>query len=293
MLSLLLCLPRGDHRIAYVVATAVLALHPMPKTEHPDDYCVKAVRESWFAVALYKYFSYRFAWFGGNFDACTHAGQRSWIGAGPPHGVLPIANLLSMPACNTVAGRGFVGAAASVVKHTPWLRYMCVFGIIDVSGRAMAKACEDDTLDVGMVPDGIAGIFQQNEADEVVYLKHRKGLAKLCLKRGIDIVPAYSLGNTAAYDCWFDKRTGVLEALSRKSQTSLFLYWGRFWLPIPRRTNITMLFGAPIKVEKMDAEKITQADIDAVHSKLLGAIELLFDEHKSALGWGHRKIRFI
>lgn len=92
----------------------------------------------------------------------------------------------------------------------------------------------------------------------------------------------------------FDKQTGILEKLSRKSQTSLFLYWGRFFLPIPYRTNITMLFGAPIKIQKMDAGKqITQADIDAVHSKLLKAMETLFDEHKSALGWGHRKIRFV
>jgi hypothetical protein len=43
------------------------------------------------------------------------------------------------------------------------------------------------------VPDGIAGIFQQNEDDEVVFLKNRKGLAKLCLKHGIPLVPAYSM----------------------------------------------------------------------------------------------------
>jgi 2-acylglycerol O-acyltransferase 2 len=169
---------------------------------------------------------------------------------------------------------------------------MQFFGIIDVSGQAMASACAKG-IDVGMVPDGIAGIFQQNEDDEVVYLKNRKGLAKLCLKNGIAIVPAYSLGNTTAYDCWFDKKTGFLEKLSRKSQTSLFLYWGRFFLPIPYRTNITMLFGAPIKVDKMDADKITQRDIDELHAKLLHSIETLFDEHKAALGWGHRNIRFI
>ena len=43
-----------------------------------------------------------------------------------------------------------------------------------------------------------------------------------------------------------------MESLSRQAQTSVFIYWGRFGLPIPRRVNITMLFGAPIMVDKVE-----------------------------------------
>ena len=31
---------------------------------------------------------------------------------------------------------------------------------------------------------------------------------------------------------------------------------------------------------------------DMLHGRLLGAIEDLFNTHKAALGWGHKRIRF-
>lgn len=264
----------------WLVLFLALAYHPLPS-------CSVALRESWFAVALYKYFSYRFVW--SNDDDAVSQASPAWYGAGPPHGVLPLANLLSIPGINSFCFRPFVGAPASVVFHTPFLRYMTLFGAVDVGGKSMAKAAAAGTC-VGIVPDGIAGIFKTKEADEVVYLRSRKGLAKLALRTGVPILPAYSVGNTAVFGAWFDP-FGVMEALSRKAQASMFIYWGRFGLPLPRRVNITMLFGRPIPVQQV-AEP-TAAQIDALHEEYLNAIETLFNTHKAALGWGHKTIRFV
>lgn len=267
--------------ILWFAVFVVLAFHPLPD-------CSVALRESWFAVALYKYFSYRFVWSDDD-DQATQQCAQAWYGAGPPHGVLPLANLLSIPGINSFAFRPFVGAPASVVFKTPFLRYMTLFGSVDVSGKTMAKTTAAGTC-VGIVPDGIAGIFKTKETDEVVYLKNRKGLAKLALRTGTPILPAYSIGNTAVFDAWFDS-FGVMEWLSRKAQASIFVYWGRFGLPLPRRVNITMLFGRPIMVDKV-AEP-TDEQIDALHEQYLNQIHRLFDTHKAALGWGHKTIRFV
>ena len=247
---------------AWIFIVVFLAAHPVPA-------CAESLRSSSLAMALYRYFSYRFVWSGDAKAAGEQVG--AWIGAGPPHGVLPFANVLSIPAINTFSFCKFVGAGASVVAHTPFLRYMALFGMIDVSAKSIARSIGAGVC-VGTVPDGIAGIFKCSESAEVVEpktrtarractppcthaslhaltpagthpqvvkLKTRKGLAKLALKTGTPIVPAYSVGNTAAYTAVFD-RWGVLEALSRKAQASIFLYWGRFGLPIPRRANVTI-----------------------------------------------------
>eukprot|EP00965_Chrysotila_dentata_P211065 6186267-Pleurochrysis_carterae.AAC.2 len=58
-----------------------------------------------------------------------------------------------------------------------------------------------------------------------------------------------------------------MESLSRKAQTSIFFYWGRFGLPLPRRVNITMLFGRPIKVDKVDQPTDEQVDACTARSK--------------------------
>ncbi len=55
-----------------------------------------------------------------------------------------------------------------------------------------------------MVPDGTAGIFQCNHQIEIVNLRYRKGIAKLALKQGIPLLPAYSVGNTEVFSAFFD-----------------------------------------------------------------------------------------
>ena len=265
----------------HVLVTIGLMYHPMPEV-------ADAMRESWFMLSVYRYFSYRFVWSGE--DEQASLASAAWIGAGPPHGVLPLANIISVSALNSFLGRHFVGAPASVVFRTPFLRYMTLLGCVDVAGKSIARATGAGVC-VGMVPDGIAGIFRIcGEGDEVVYLKERKGLAKHALRTGTPILPAYSIGNTAVYGAWFDK-WGLMEALSRRAQAAIFLYWGRFYLPLPRRVNITMLFGSPLHVNKV--EQPSQEQVDALHAQLLLAIATLFDRHKHALGWGHKTIRFV
>jgi 2-acylglycerol O-acyltransferase 2 len=93
-----------------------------------------------------------------------------------------------------------------------------------------------------------------------------------------------------ALSCWYD-RAGVLEALSRKLQASLFVYWGRWGLPIPRRAQITMCIGRPIEVARVDEP--TDAQIDALHARVLDEMRTHFDRHKAALGWGDRDLHFV
>ena len=286
--SLLWCALCGWRACAFwLVAVLCLSLHPLPKSSLGKQSRFEAwLASTGFTLALYKYFSYRFVWSDDHKEQAERCA--AWVGAGPPHGVLPFANVLSIPAINTFSFRHFVGAGASVVPKTPFLRYMTLFGFIDVSAKSIAKALDAGTC-VGTVPDGIAGIFRCTAADEVVVLKHRKGLAKLALRTGHPIVPAYSVGNTAAFSAWFD-RFGILERISRMAQASLFIYWGRLGLPIPRRANITMLIGRPILVDKV--ENPSDAQVDEVHQRLLREMKELFDGHKAALGWAHKEIIF-
>jgi len=163
---------------------------------------------------MYKYFSYRIMW---TDDAMEEARAcPAWLGAAGPHGVVPFANVLSVPAINTVVGRKFVGGTATSVHNTPFLRFMCMYGMTDVKPDNLARQLESGTC-VGIVPDGIAGIFKCSREKEVFFIKERKGVAKFCLRTGHPVIPAYSVGNTEAFTAIFD-RFGAMEWLSRKLQ---------------------------------------------------------------------------
>eukprot|EP00978_Attheya_sp_CCMP212_P041844 scaffold245331_cov48-Attheya_sp.AAC.4 len=261
----------------------VLAYHPMPSSAFVHRFIT-----SRYTQALYRYFSYRMVWTDSNLEDAQSNGP--WIGAGPPHGVLPFANVLSIPAINSIMGKKFAGAPANIVFRTPFLRYLTGFyPSVPVSRTSIAKTIAKGTS-VGLVPDGIAGIFRQNSHVEVVALKHRRGLARHALRHGTTILPAYSFGNTSAFGSWWD-RFGLLEWASRKMQASVFIYWGRFGLPIPRRVQITMVFGTLIKVTKVECEP-TEEQIQQLHEHILAGIRDCFESHKHALGWGDKELVF-
>jgi len=269
-------------KAAYVTLAAFLAYHPMPGKAF-----TAALIRSQFTRALYKYFSYRFVWCDDQAEFARAHGP--WIGTGPPHGVLPFANLIGIPAINTFLGCSFIGTAASVVFHTPVLRYMTLFGVVTVDRKSIVKEIQRGNC-VGIVPDGVAGIFRTNRHKELLAMKDKKGVARLALKTGTNVLPAYSYGNTAAFSCWYD-RWGILESVSRKAQASLFLYWGRGFLPIPRRVQITMAFGKVIEVAKV--ENPSEEEVDQLHQKILSATKEMFDLHKHSLGWGDKEMQFV
>ena len=65
-------------------------------------------------------------------------------------GVMPFSNVLSIPGINSVAAIEFVGAPASVVMHTPFLRYLTLFPSVPVSASSINEAISSG-LSVGLV----------------------------------------------------------------------------------------------------------------------------------------------
>ncbi len=67
-----------------------------------------------------------------------------------------------------------------------------------------------------------------------VYLKKRKGFARIALERGASLVPIYYFGNSQLLDFLGGSNAS---RLSRSLRTSLLLYYGRWYLPIPYQAS--------------------------------------------------------
>ena len=78
--------------------------------------------------------------------------------------------------------------------------------------------------------------------------------------------------------------------VSRMLRTSLFLFWGRWGLPIPHRIAITTVVGTPLHVSKTDSP--TEEQINELKERVLAEFQRIFEAHKSAYGWGHKKLVF-
>eukprot|EP00322_Chrysochromulina_rotalis_P018503 CAMPEP_0115839044 /NCGR_PEP_ID=MMETSP0287-20121206/6050_1 /TAXON_ID=412157 /ORGANISM="Chrysochromulina rotalis, Strain UIO044" /LENGTH=390 /DNA_ID=CAMNT_0003292607 /DNA_START=8 /DNA_END=1180 /DNA_ORIENTATION=- len=160
---------------------------------------------------------------------------------------------------------------------------------------AKAKAIED-TLSVkeqsvGVVLDGIAGMFQAGPVEKA-WVRKRKGIVKIALRTGTPIVPVYAFGHTQLWRVVVDP-FGILERLSIALDVSLVLGLGRFFWPLgpARRTPVLVACGDPIVCPKVESP--SQEMIDKYHEKLVDGYRQVFDQHKEAFGWGHKELQIV
>jgi Diacylglycerol acyltransferase len=182
---------------------------------------------------------------------------------------------------------------APVVLKIPIVRYLArKVGYIPAKSQPILETLTKRQENVGLVLDGIAGMFQGSSTEETAFLQQRKGIVKIALKAGVPIVPVYGFGHTSLYTVCVDP-LGVLEHLSQKLGMSLTPFFGRWgWiLGPPRRIPVTVCLGDPVHCPQMDQP--TQDDIDHYHAKLLSAYKELFETHKEAYGWPDKTLKFV
>jgi hypothetical protein len=82
-----------------------------------------------------------------------------------------------------------------------------------------------------------------------------------------------------------------LEAWSRKLRVSLLVFFGDFFLPLPRAIPLLIVFGRPIQCVLNEAP--TQEEIDSKHSEFCSALSDVFDRHKESYGWQHKQLEIV
>ncbi|KAH8065064.1 2-acylglycerol O-acyltransferase [Aureococcus anophagefferens] len=106
-------------------------------------------------------------------------------------------------------------------------------------------------------------------------LKKRKGFVKIALRTGADLIPIYSFGNTTVLEAF---KSGPLASLSRKVGVSVTVFWGRWFLPIPKRVKLVYARGRPLGLPHI--EHPTDADVDKYHALYCAKLVELFDNAK-------------
>ena len=177
-----------------VVAWLGLTLHPL-KRYHD-------LVHSPLNRLLFKYFSLRMA------SDVQIDPEGQYIFVAPPHGVLPMGNLLTVHAMRNINGLDFRGLTTSAALTLPLFRhYLGSIGTIAASSH-IASDYLDQGWSLGISSGGVAEIFETNNPHEVVLMKERKGFVKLALRKGVAIVPCFIFGT-----CLF----GVGESGSRNA----------------------------------------------------------------------------
>ncbi|KAL1518622.1 hypothetical protein AB1Y20_002910 [Prymnesium parvum] len=208
---------------------------------------------------------------------------RNFILASHPHGVFSFVGVCAAVASvNAPDGLGpnmariAPTAAASVIKRFPLLKdVLGVFGVIDASGKTLAKQLARPASSVVIYVGGMAELFRSSPKREAVFLKKRKGFIKMGLRTGADVIPLYLFGNTTVLSTL---NTGPLATLSRKLGVSVTFFWGRWGLPVPKPVRLVYARGRPLGMPHIPEP--TDADVDHWHAEYCRKLQELFENYK-------------
>jgi hypothetical protein len=213
------------------------------------------------------------------------------INMATPHGVMNFGAVSFCWLSRWLVGSDQVTAVAGAVQATPGLRQFAAPLWPISAGRSALMGRLQRGQDIGIIPDGINGIFSTNEAEEAGTTDHvdavevgkKRGLMRLALQSNAMCMVSYFVGTLNLYTVWQD-RWGLLRWISRKTRLSLFLFYGRWGLPIPRRhplTAIATFLPRPVGGARPDP---TAEELDAHHELVYGALIKAYDACKAAAG---------
>jgi len=212
-----------------------------------------------------------------------------------PHGLAPI-GITAYPFWSKMFGGQLCHwSGAPIVLKLPVVSYFLKrVGAIAAESKEIKRVLTNKEEHVGVVLDGIAGMFQNDSNAERAWILQRKGIVKIALTTGTPIVPVYGFGHSSMWRILVDP-FGILERISLALNVSVVPFCGRPFglLPFgpPYRTPVLVAIGDPVVVPKVETP--TQEQIDEYHGKLLEGFQHAFDRHKAAYGWPEKKLKMV
>lgn len=210
-----------------------------------------------------------------------------------PHGLAPY-GIVGYPYFSKVWNSKLCSwTCAPVLLKLPFVGYyLNAIGYIPAKSKNILEALTKKDRNVGVVLDGIEGMFHNanaaNTDTEVGAILNRKGIVKIAIKANAAIVPVYGFGHALVYDVWVDP-FGIMKYLSSTFGVSLTPFFGRYkWFlgPPKRNAPITVCLGDPIYPQSSSDDNsskqnnISQEQIDEYHAKLLEGFRKVFETHK-------------
>lgn len=183
--------------------------------------------------------------------------------------------------------------AATVLFRIPVVREFALWtGCVDAR-RSVAQSLLDRGRSVLVLPGGMDEQIRTTNGREIVYLRSRKGFIKLAMKKGVPVVPVYVFGVSDYYKT-SHALFGLRLSIMKKLGACVTLATGyKASLLCPRPVKTTIVFGNPVLFKTATKGAPTSDELDAAHFEFMGALTSLFDEHKTRLGYGDRKLEII
>lgn len=217
----------------------------------------------------------------------TFGVDRPYIAAYHPHGIISQGFIYNAGLRKDFTG--VRGMGAPIIKHIPLLNLVFKWtGATTSSAKKNVLRIMKERKSLGVIPGGFEEATITCKDKDRVYIKDRKGFIKYALQFGYDVVPAYTFGDTGAYDNlqgWWPTRLAL-----NKHHVPTVLPFGAWFFPLlPKYTaGVHTVIGRPIRCPRI--ENPTEKDVNYYHAQYIEALQELYDKHKGDFGMEDRTL---
>lgn len=226
--------------------------------------------------------------------------NKAVIFACEPHDILPYSVFSFNPSLNVLPGK--VGAdgcvlMTSAIFNIPIMKHVYSWIGGDSVDKKTFRTRLQNNQSLAFCPGGVQEVLfmDPSKPDELIlYLQSRKGFIKLALENGSPIVPVFTFNLDGSYG-YILPRGKLVNDLARAIGFLPVFFWGRFYVPlgIPFAQKISVVFGKPIDVPKLEIKDITEDVVNKYHTLFLDELTALFERHKHDEGYGHRTLNIM
>jgi len=222
-----------------------------------------------------------------------------------PHGVINFGAIVWVYFSRWVMGLEQYTAGVSIVSKVPGLRYLVApISVIPVDRNSLKRRLQEPVRltdekgqrlsakvprtggMIGIVPDGIAGIFKSKSGEDVLFIGKKRGLMRICLEEGAFIMAGWFASTNEMFRIVTDP-FGCLEWLSRRLKVSLFVPLGRWGTPVPHRVAVTL---CPHLVRCKKEAAPTEEQVESLHGEVYHGLSRRYEELRHFAGYPERRL---
>ncbi len=205
-----------------------------------------------------------------------------------PHGIFPT-TVIWLPNAtmfrNRFPGLTLTSMTASIIHLTPFMRDVAQWaGVRDVGRESVERALRKGESPMLVVGGQGEMFLSKSWVTNIDVLRSHKGFVRMAIMYGTPLLPVFSFGEHKTMDNlymprmqnWFKQRFGFPVP---------YLPYGRWFLPVNRRTPLTICVGAPVFPAGPPTPKPTNAEIDELHERYYKALEDMFERNKARCGF--------
>ncbi|XP_020941918.1 2-acylglycerol O-acyltransferase 2-A [Sus scrofa] len=220
--------------------------------------------------------------------------SRNYVFGIHPHGVMVIGAFSNFCTDATGFSHLFPGLRPHLLMLPCWFNlpifrdYIMCAGLVS-SDKASASYLLSRPQGGQVAVLSVGGPLEALEAKPgalTLRIRNQKGFVKLALEHGASLVPVFSFGENELFQqfpnppgSWVRRAQEGLQPLLR---VALPLFRGPWGLPLPFRSPIHTVVGAPIPVQRI--QRPSREQVDALHAIYVERLTQLFEEHKARYG---------